>query len=188
MQWQWQANPVASWYSLSERPGWLRLRSQPLPQGAVNLWPAPAVLLQKFPAPRFSATTSIDVTGLLDGEIAGLVVMGLDYAFIGVRRVGSRTELVDTRVHDADKETPERINSGATVSGVVQLRVHVGDPAICQFEWSADGRTFSPVGESFPARVGKWISAKVGLFAVAPVASTRHGHADFDYLRIINEP
>jgi hypothetical protein len=38
------------------------------------------------------------------------------------------------------------------------------------------------MGASFTAREGKWIGAKVGLFAIGPVAGGRGGHADFDAL------
>jgi hypothetical protein len=62
--------------------------------------------------------------------------------------------------------------------------VRVSEGAVCRFEWSRDGRTFTPFGEPFTAREGKWIGAKVGLFAVAPAGAARTGHADFDYLRI----
>ena len=54
LQWQWQANPQAAWYSLTAAPGALRLFGQLRSDN--NLYQAPHLLLQKFPAPRFCAT------------------------------------------------------------------------------------------------------------------------------------
>ena len=33
LQWQWQANPKDQWFSLTARPGWLRLNAVPMPAG-----------------------------------------------------------------------------------------------------------------------------------------------------------
>ena len=64
LQWQWHANNQHGWYSLTDRPGYLRLYAQTMAEGA-NLWQAPHLLLQKLPAPEFSATThlSLDSAG-----------------------------------------------------------------------------------------------------------------------------
>src|SRR5204862_107563 len=50
LQWQWNANYRTKWFTLSARPGWLRLFSVPKPDRAVNLWLVPNLLLQKLPA------------------------------------------------------------------------------------------------------------------------------------------
>src|SRR6185436_5630564 len=71
--WQWQGNPSKDWFTL--RNGKLRLSNT-----APNLWNATNLLLQKFSAPAFTATTRVDPSALKMGERAGLVVMGADYA------------------------------------------------------------------------------------------------------------
>ena len=60
LQWQWHANQRTSWYSFQEKPGSLVLRSISMPEGSKNLWMVPNLLLQKFPAPQFTATTRLD--------------------------------------------------------------------------------------------------------------------------------
>jgi beta-xylosidase len=59
LQWQWQANPRGEWMSLVANRGALRLVAQP-DSVAGTLWTAPNLLLQKWPAPAFSATTVLD--------------------------------------------------------------------------------------------------------------------------------
>jgi beta-xylosidase len=184
LQWQWQANPADTWYSLIARRGWMRLNARPLAAGAKSLWPVPSLLLQKLPAAEFTASTTLAADGLAQGETAGLLVMGLDYAYIAVRRTATGYDLVQARAKDVDRGGAEQEIVAELSARTVHLRVRVSEGGVCRFEWSRDGRTFTPFGEPFTAREGKWIGAKVGLFAVAPAGATRSGHADFDFLRI----
>jgi hypothetical protein len=47
-----------------------------------------------------------------------------------------------------------------------------------------DGINFSQIGEQFIARPGKWIGAKVGIFAVRNGTARESGYADFDWFRV----
>ena len=85
LQWQWQANPRPDFLSLSARPGSLRLACLPAPS-ARGLYNAPNLLLQKFPAPAFSGTTTLSFAAAADGDEAGLIVFGYSYAWIGLRK------------------------------------------------------------------------------------------------------
>jgi hypothetical protein len=44
----------------------------------------------------------------------------------------------------------------------------VEEGALCQFSYSEDGQTFTPIGREFRAREGHWIGAKIGLFCINP--------------------
>ncbi len=180
LQWQWQGNPRDGWYSLTDAPGRLRLRTQPIFDGGTNLWSAPHLLLQKLPAPSFTATTSMDSDALAAGSTAGLVLFGLDYAFVGVRRSedGGR-EIVMARAIRADEGAREEIVAAAMPDGdSVRLRVSVQEGGLSQFFYSNADGPFTAVGEPFQAREGKWVGAKVGLFARG--ASAEGSYADFD--------
>ena len=180
LQWQWQANGREEWASL--RNGLLRLHSQPMPRGAANLWPVPSLLLQKLPAPAFTATTRIDLHGREPGERAGLVMMGLDYAYLALTRTAKGIELVQGRAANAHQGTAESVVRAAAGSPLY-LRVTVGEGAICRFSFSRDGVRYEQIGEPFQAREGRWIGAKVGLFATRPRASAVGGYADFEFFR-----
>jgi hypothetical protein len=65
--------------------------------------------------------------------------------------------------------------------------VKVSASAVCNFSYSTDGRNFSPVGEPFNARQGRWMGAKVGLFAVRVGKTREYGYAVFDWFRISDE-
>ncbi len=198
MQWQWNANPLPSWYSLSAHTGALRLFAQPL-DGA-NLWESGNLLLQKFSAPSFTVTTKLTASGgapsgdatsdLSSIATFGLTVFGLDYAYVGVRRGASGWEVVQARATNADRGTREDVGAPVPVpDGPVWLRVEVRevarDSARCTFAYSTDGTRFTTLGAPFMAREGKWVGAKVGLFAVsARGARGANSYADVDWFRM----
>ena len=184
LQWQWSANFQDKWFSLTARPGWLRLYSVPMPDKATNLWPVPNFLLQKLPAPEFTVTTKLDFSRLAAGEKVGLIMMGMDYSYLAVERTATGLKLVKSACKDAIKGGGENMEAEAVCDGdAVFLRVKVGNGAICKFSYSHDGKEFTTLGQPFAARGGVWIGAKVGLFCLAAGGAEKSGFADFDWFR-----
>jgi beta-xylosidase len=162
--------------SLSTRPGWLRLFAGNTALDA-NLWLQPNVLLQKFPAPSFTATTHVSLSASGD-QAAGLVVLGSDYASVALRRTGDQLSLVRSTVTDAPSGKPAATLSVGVSQSTQSLRVRCVD-ASCTFEYSPNKQVWRSLGDPFVAKAGRWVGAKIGLFATG----TR-GYADFDFLRI----
>jgi beta-xylosidase len=183
LQWQWHANPEEDWYSLSARSGWLRLFAISRPADE-NLWLVSNLFLQKLPAPAFTITTRVDASQLREGERAGLLMMGRDYSYIGVRRLSDRLQIFRVTCVEAAKQTVER-EDGSTPAptDTLFLRVTVRKEKLSRFSFSFDGKSFQELGDEFVAREGVWIGAKVGLFVVGPNITTR-GHADFEWFRV----
>src|SRR5207244_1094947 len=109
LQWQWNANYRTKWFTLSARPGWLRLFSVPKPDRAVNLWLVPNLLLQKLPAPEFTVTTKLDFSELAVGERAGLIIMGIEYSYAAVRRTADSCRLIKVACTEANSAGKERV-------------------------------------------------------------------------------
>jgi beta-xylosidase len=184
LQWQWQANYQDQWASLAARPGWLRLFSVPMPDKDVKLWSVPNLILQKLPAPAFTVTAKAECRKLATGARTGLVMMGMDYAFLAVEKMTSGYRVIMTscqNANNAGKEVEEA--SVACAGSSVLLRVQVARGAICHFSYSIDGKQFTALGEAFVARAGRWIGAKVGLFCLAPAGAQTQAYADFDWFR-----
>jgi len=197
LQWQWQANSSPLWYYCAGDKGYLRLFAWQLSGEAKNLWDAPNLYLQKFPAPDFCATTKLTFTPLVKGERAGLVVMGLNYATIYIENAETGITLNQSSCLNANKGTTETINASEPIKETtVFLRVEVRQSksinkeginqpvATCKFSYSIDGNSFSPLGEKFTAREGIWIGAKVGLYCSRPKASNDSGYVDVDWFRV----
>jgi beta-xylosidase len=197
LQWQWNANPRAAWFSLSARPGFLRLYSVPAPAtrndgspAEANVYDAPNILLQKFPAPAFTVTTAMDFLPAKAGETAGLVVYGYHYAVLGLRCTPLGKRLVLLVNNNANEPgTQEHEEAGIDVGkSTVILRVSVDSKAVCRFFYSLDQTAFQPIGGSFQAFADRWVGARVGLFATSGAAANMTGHADFDWFRVTQNP
>ncbi len=69
-------------------------------------------------------------------------------------------------------------------SGEIFFRVNVAPGALCKFSYSTDGTVFNVAGDSFAARAGMWIGAKIGFFALRDGFTNDAGYADLDWFRI----
>jgi beta-xylosidase len=179
LQWQWQANPRAEWANLTARPGYLRLRCVPLANPNSH-WLAPHLLLQKFPAPVFVITVSLQFFPDQTADTAGLMVFGYNYAWLGFRHVGKSVRLLLCTCESAQKETSEQTLASIELPvAKAQLRVAVGEGALCHFSYSLDGQAYKSVGPEFAASSSHWVGAKVGMFASAAREGRSSGYADF---------
>ena len=185
LQWQWSANPQSNWAFPSAAYGFLRLLNVPAPKDAKNFWDVPNLLLQKFPAPSFTATAKVTFTPLNDGERTGVIVTGLDYAYLSVQKKQGGLYISQTVCHNADKGSPEKETAGLKLdNSTFWLRVRVEENAVCNFSFSVNGRTYTPAGQQFNARQGKWIGAKIGIFAIGKSTPLEMGYADYDWFRV----
>ncbi|MDP2883588.1 MAG: glycoside hydrolase 43 family protein [Ignavibacteria bacterium] len=193
LQWQWEANYESDWVSLDARKGWLRLYSQLPSPKYKNLWTVPNLMLQKMPAPAFSATARFECAQQSVGEKSGLVVFGLDYSYIGICKSKAGYTISHIVCTKADKGTQEETSASVDASGSeIYLRVEVRTEStteitpkvLCSFSYSIDGRLFHPLGKTFTAREGLWVGAKVGVFASGSDATEKSGYTDLDRFRI----
>jgi beta-xylosidase len=185
LQWQWHANYQTTWGYSSGDLGFFRLNCIPRPAEAANLWGVSNLLLQKFPATEFTATAKLTFDARFDGEEVGLVVMGMDYGTLSIKRKDAKLEIRTINCLQADKAGKEEvIESQPFKSSTVYFRVQVLQGADCQFSYSIDGESYTTIGNSFKAREGKWIGAKLGFFALSNSMVNDAGSADIDWFRI----
>jgi beta-xylosidase len=186
LQWQWQANPQATWSFLTSQ-GTLRLYSQKTPDSARNYWDVPNLLLQKFPAEEFMMTTRMvfKPNAKLENERAGIIVMGQSYASLLLRSGKTGPVLVSSVCMDAAKGKSENETAIVAVpDGVVHLRVIVERGGLCTFGYSIDGKKYTMIPGKFKAEPGRWIGAKTGLFCTRATQINDSGYADFDWFRV----
>ena len=87
LQWEWHANYQDA-FGFTSDLGYVRLYGHVLSKDFVNFWEVPNLLLQKFPAEEFTATTKLKVSAKADGQQSGLIVMGWDYSYLAVEKEG----------------------------------------------------------------------------------------------------
>jgi len=186
LQWQWQANPGATWAYTNSGKGYLRLYCQVVPDSAKNYWDVPNILMQKFPAPAFTATTKITFHPLNDGDKVGFIIMGASYADLSLSKSGDALRLSYSTCMHADRGNSENsIRIDEISETAMYLRVSVTQGAVCRFSYSLDGNQYHAINkEPFQAVAGRWIGAKLGIFCTSTQKTHDSGYADFDWFRI----
>lgn len=155
------------------------------------------MLLQKTPADRFTVTTKLRFTSKAEGQMGGLIMMGLDYTSLMVRRTGKQFELVQMTCKGADKGgaqteqliatlQPTAIDQTDYKPGIhedIYLRMLVNDSKL-QLAWSLDGKKFKPCGSTFTMKEGKWIGAKFGFVSIETDPKADRGWIEADWIRV----
>ena len=190
-RWQWNHVPDDTKWSLTEKPGVLRLHSLP----AASFWLARNSLCQRPPGPESILTVELDPTGLTAGDHAGLALLSTPYAGLRVTKTAESTTLQlfqgtgGRRGPGGAAAPPENVLViGATnPPSRVWLRVHCNfdtDEAI--FSWSADGWQFTPLGKPFPMKfqLTTFQGVRPALFCYN-TSGQPGGAADFDNFTVV---
>lgn len=178
-QWEWNHNPVASHWSLTARPGFLRLKALWAP----DLVAARDTLTQLLQARDERVTTRMAIGGMADHQKAGLAMFGVRPSWIGVvQRHGRRY----VAFADAGRETlGPPLTAASAPTGFVTLRMRVVDGRV-RYSYSLDdGHTFRRLGTRAVMYFSWWKAARPALFTYNTEAhAARGGIADFDWVRV----
>lgn len=91
--WQWNHNPVKEAWSLSERPGFLRLKTSVV---AKTLYDARNTLTQRMEGPTCKGSVTIDIRKMKDGDRAGFAAFNGHSGILTIEKNGGKTDLVLT--------------------------------------------------------------------------------------------
>lgn len=196
LQWQWHANYNET-FGMPTAFGSYRVYTHKVSEKFQNLWEVPNLLLQKTPADKFTATTKIRFTSKDQNQTGGLLMMGLDYSGLVVKRVGNDFQLLQISCKSADKGKPQTEQLIATLKPTavdqidyqpgthidIYMRMSVNDGKM-HFSYSLDGKKYTKCGTEFTMREGKWIGAKIGFVAYEPGQKTNLGWIDADWFRV----
>lgn len=179
--WQWNHNPDNNLWSVTQRPGFLRLTTGRIDPDFLS---ARNTLTQRTFGPECSGTTSIDVSHLKDGDFAGLALLQKNYGLVGVRAHGGTNFVV---MVSAESGSPAEIQRVPWSQTEVFLKAECdfknrADKA--RFYFSLDGESWIPVGDQLKMAytLPHFMGYRFGLFNFA--TKTPGGYADFDYFRV----
>lgn len=195
-QWQWQANPSTSWYSLMERKGSLRLYAIPHWEGAGgSLYNAPQLLLQKLPALEFQVTTLLKFCPDKDYDETGILVFGSQYACLSLKQLQGNLHLSLLHGSYADMEQvlsttqiASSSNHAPLLTKDIYLRLVVSQGGKCNFFYGFDGQIWNQLEPPVQAMPGKWVGAKMGLYAANRGGLSSAGYVDAEWFRVENLP
>jgi xylan 1,4-beta-xylosidase len=170
--WQWNHVPNDAAWSVRERPGFLRLHTLP----AASFWQARNSLTQRAVGPFSTPTAVLDARGLKAGDVAGLALLGMPYAWIGVKRGANGLSLVR---YDQQTGRAIRVKTGATRLWLRANCDFLKENA--RFSYSTDGRRFRRLGGAFTTvfQLTTFQGVRYALFAYT-TENAPGGHADFD--------
>lgn len=200
LMWQWLGNPKDDFYSLTANPNHLRLFCKN-PSGAAEpiLWDNANVLTQKLVCPYFTAECCLHTGGLLEKEQAGMVMMGGDYAYLGVRVADGAKNLVLSRSADkiggAIKSNGQSTEKEETITTLAKLEPEQNKvrlvfeiketehAPVFAMKYSLDGENYVDVPVDFMPSDHTWVGAKIGLFATV-LGQEKGGYGDFEYIHV----
>jgi len=155
--WQWNHVPDGAKWSITEKPGVLRLHSLP----ANDFYSARNSLCQRPPGPESSMTVELDTSGMVAGDTAGLALLSSPYAWIGVVKTteGTTLQMLDNTGSGGGRQgtlaAPAAPASPPTM-GPTNPPTHLWLRVACNFDtdaaifsWSADGKEFTLLGKPF---------------------------------------
>jgi beta-xylosidase len=181
LAWQWNHNPDNRFWTLLQRPGFLRLTT-----GRVdaNFLSARNSLTQRTFGPESSGHVSVDVSQMKDGDFAGLGVLQRRYGFVGVKMDGDTKSIV---MVSADGDAAKEVQSVPFTQKTVFLKVDCDfknrtDKAY--FFYSLDGNNWTRIGTPLQMAytLPHFMGYRFTLFNYA--TKTAGGSVDFDYFRI----
>ena len=201
LQWQWNHNPIDNAWSLTEQPGFLRLKTNRV----VNtLYLAPNTLTQRMEGPQCSAYIVMDYSNMKDGDCAGFAAFNSDSGVLTIKRVGKKyyLEMSEQKVElsDRNKEVTnvdEKMIKGIALSQLypkakkIWLRIDAdfrpvkgrnGGADCANFYYSMDGEQWERIGTENYRLNFDWrrffMGSKFGIFNYATKKSG--GYVDVD--------
>lgn len=185
--WQWNHNPDHSLWSVTDRKGFLRLKTGRIDTSFVL---ARNTLTQRTIGPVCSGKVSLDISGMKDGDFAGLGLLQKNYGLAGVRINGNEKEIV---MINAGSGKPLEVQQIPLSQNIIYFKVDcdfTNKKDKANFFYSLDGKKWTAFGTTLKMAytIPQFIGYRFALFNYA----TREtgGYADFDYFRIsdhINE-
>ncbi|MBP1965028.1 glycoside hydrolase family 43 protein [Paenibacillus aceris] len=186
LNWQWNHNPDNFRWSVTERPGWLRLKTGHL---ASSVEYARNTLTQRTEGPRCSGSTMIDSEGMKPGDRAGLVALASDFGTVGIQadENGERRVAMCIKGEDDREETVQSlVYKKSRIYLKIDFNFQEGADT-AHFYYSADGEDWMSIGQSLQMKytLHHFMGYRIGLFNYA--TKENGGYADFDYFRYTNQ-
>ncbi len=178
---QWNHNPDDRYWSITERPGFLRLTTGKV---VSELPKARNTLTQRTFGPDCFGAVAIDVSNMKDGDYAGLAMFQKKYGFVGVKMSEGAKSIV---MISAESNSPVETETVPLNQNTVFLKIECDfnnrtDKAY--FFYSRDNKNWTTIGKPLQMvyTLPHFMGYRFALFNYA--TKTAGGFVDFDYFRI----
>jgi beta-xylosidase len=177
LQWYWRFNPLMDRWSLTERPGFLRLKSCKSGSNADknNYDRLPNLLGQRVMGRHDNVMTAkFGLSGLENGQEVGFHISARFINAIGVKKEVDRTHLFFRKSSSAGT----LVTRGEEIQTTqIWFQTKVENGMACFF-YSLDGETFTQLGDEVRLLFSGFTTNAVGFYSVHP---NEKGHVDIDW-------
>lgn len=179
--WQWNHNPDHTKWSLTQRPGFMRLTTGKV---STTILDARNTLTQRTFGPKSTAVTALETSGMKDGDYAGLAAFQAKYGFVGVKMSGTSKSVV---MVNASSGSMSEVANVALTQNRVYLKVvcdFTNQTDKAYFYYSLDGSNWTLIGNTLQMSytMPHFMGYRFALFNYA--GKSTGGFADFDYLHL----
>ena len=171
-QWQWNYQPRSDFFSLTERPGWLRLKAY-RPLEPDNLMKAGNTLTQRtFRKQTNEVVIKLDISGMEDGQKCGLCHFSSQHSGIGVVKENGTCYL-------EYRKNGKTMKGGSVRSRYVWFSSSWGLDGMSRYAYSVDGDNFFTFGDSYQLVWGNYRGDRIGIYCFNDRGEK--GFVDVDY-------
>lgn len=172
-QWQWNYQPRKGFFSLTERPGWMRLKAfRPIESN--QLLKAGNTLTQRtFRKQDNEVIVKMDISQMADGQRNGICHFSSHHSALGVVKEGTQ--------YFIEYRNNGHILKGNEIStSFVWFKTCWGMDGKSQYYYSLDGDNFIQFGEPYQMVWGNYRGDRIGIYCFNDKSES--GYVDIDYL------
>ena len=181
LAWQWNHNPDNSLWSLTKRPGYLRLTAGRIDTSFLL---ARNTITQRTFGPVCSGSIALDASNMKDGDIAGLCLLQKNYGLVAVKVTGSSKALI---MINAGNGVAEEVANIPLIKQTVYLKAtcdftNMKDTA--KFYYSFDEHNWISIGTPLKMSytLPHFMGYRFGIFNYATWQTG--GYVDVDWFKI----
>lgn len=188
LEWQWNHNPDNRFWSLTERDGYLRLKTGHL---CSSITEARNTLTQRTFGSECSAYIKLDTIGMKEGDVAGFSCFAERYGYVGIKAEADGKYIVMAKYDDNDNVEEELEIERVAFSGdEVYFRIDcdfLNSADRAYFYYSLDGKSWTKIGGSLQMNYYglHFMGYRYAIFNYA--TKQLGGYVDVDFFRVSNE-
>ncbi len=179
--WQWNHNPNNNGWSLSQRPGFLRITNTRTDPSFVD---TRNTLTQRMFGPTSTGVVAMQVDNMKNGDTAGLGALQSKYGFVGVKQENGNRYLI---MVNAGSGNPSEVRRIPVTQNRVYLRIDgdfTNQRDEAKFYYSLDGSNWNAIGNTLKMsyELTHFMGYRFALFNFAK--NTTGGYVDFDFFKV----
>ncbi len=180
--WQWNHNPDNANWSVTEREGYLRLKTGTKADTIMN---ARNSLTQRTYGPTCTSEVGIDVSNMKDGDYAGICAFANLYGQVGVMKEGGKTYLYYGTATGNKEMTVSDANKVELKQSEVKLKISYDfTKSKASFAYSLDGTEWTTIGGNLSMVYDLTVFMGYRTYLYNYATKETGGYVDFDYYKI----